>query len=325
MTEQFDLDFVLDLDSPLCGNAKNERTLMVYNWFALSREKQTELPIYDDGKACIEVKGTSYGVANIWDKELFIYLASLMQDRINRGETVGRSFQFTAHDYFRITGTKPNGSAYNRLEESLVRLKSTTIRTNLLDNDGRGGRMEAFSWLDSVSFKWRQNRGGEKIMQAIRVEMGERLFNAILKNKRMLTYDAAYFQLSPLEKRLYEIARAHCGQQRGFKMNIEKLRLRIGTQNDLRRFKAELVKISKRKNQLPGYGLMLNDPRVARSLDAKVPPPAGRTPLKSYMVFFFRTDRLSLMPSVHDVPVIDEDDGLPASDDFGVLSNAITA
>jgi hypothetical protein len=46
---------------------------------------------------------------------------------------------------------------------------------------------------------------------------------------------------------------------------------------------------------------MLNDPRVARSLDAKVPPPAGRTPLKSYMVFFFRTDRLSLMPSVHQV------------------------
>jgi hypothetical protein len=71
MTEQFDLDFVLDLDSPLCGNAKNERTLMVYNWFALSREKQTELPIYDDGKACIEVKGTSYGVANIWDKVIF--------------------------------------------------------------------------------------------------------------------------------------------------------------------------------------------------------------------------------------------------------------
>jgi hypothetical protein len=28
------------------GKAKNERTLMVYSWFALTREKQTELPLY---------------------------------------------------------------------------------------------------------------------------------------------------------------------------------------------------------------------------------------------------------------------------------------
>ena len=33
----------LSLDSPLMGKAKNERTLMVYSWFALTREKQTEL------------------------------------------------------------------------------------------------------------------------------------------------------------------------------------------------------------------------------------------------------------------------------------------
>ena len=35
----------LSLDSPLMGKAKNERTLMVYSWFALTREKQTELPL----------------------------------------------------------------------------------------------------------------------------------------------------------------------------------------------------------------------------------------------------------------------------------------
>src|SRR3954467_731486 len=52
-----------------------------------------------------------------------------------------------------------------------------------------------------------------------------------------------------------EIARAHVGEQSGIRFNIEKLRQRVGTQSDLRRFKAELVKITKRKVQLPGYAL----------------------------------------------------------------------
>ena len=121
-TPQFQLN--LGLDSPLMGKAKNERTLMVYSWFALTREKQTELPLYDDGKVRIEVTGTEkYGVANIWDAELVIYIASIIQDKINKGEKVENAVSFTAHDFFRVVGTKPNGSAYDRLEESLVRLK----------------------------------------------------------------------------------------------------------------------------------------------------------------------------------------------------------
>jgi hypothetical protein len=57
----FDLDAESDNDSPLLGTAKNERTLMAYNFFSLTREHQTELPRYDDGKFSIEVVGTKYG------------------------------------------------------------------------------------------------------------------------------------------------------------------------------------------------------------------------------------------------------------------------
>ena len=70
---QLDL-FEGDNDSPLCGSAKNERDLMAFNFFSLTREHQTSLPPYDDGKVRIEVKGTDDGIATIWDKELLIYL-----------------------------------------------------------------------------------------------------------------------------------------------------------------------------------------------------------------------------------------------------------
>ena len=70
----FDLDADRDNDSPLIGTAKNEKTLMAFNFFSLTREHQTELPRYDDGKYTIEVEGTKHGVASIWDKEVLIYL-----------------------------------------------------------------------------------------------------------------------------------------------------------------------------------------------------------------------------------------------------------
>src|SRR3954454_11529418 len=89
----------LHLDSPLMGKAKNDRNLMVYAWFGLNREKQTELPVYDDGKVRIEVTGTKHGVANIWDAELLIYLASIIRGqcdgtnggRLAEGDTDQRS------------------------------------------------------------------------------------------------------------------------------------------------------------------------------------------------------------------------------------------
>ncbi len=304
MSEQLDLD--LENDSPLCGTCKNERDLMAFNFFSLTREHQTSLPTYDDGKYRIEVKGTEDGVATIWDKELLIYLISLMQERMNRSEKLSRTFRFTGNDFFRITGTKPNGNAYDRIVASLDRLQSTKIRTNLLDDDGKGGQTAQFSWIDDFDITWRETRTGEKVMKSVKVELGSRVYNAILRNKRILTYDSKYFQLKPLEKRLYEIARAHVGEQPGFKMGIEKLRLRVGTNRDLRRFKLELVTISKRKYPLPGYGLSLIDPRIQRSLDANKPKPTGRTPLKAYMVYFYPTDRLNRLKPIDQVPTIEE-------------------
>ena len=77
-------------------------------------------------------------------------------------------------------------------------------------------------------------------------------------------------------------------------------------------FKAQLVKMAKRKSPLPEYGFMLVDPRVKLSVDKKLLPPPGRTPLKSWMVFFFRTDRLAQMPAFAVAPEVYDD--FPASD-----------
>jgi plasmid replication initiation protein len=285
----FDLDADRDNDSPLIGTAKNEKTLMAFNFFSLTREHQTELPRYDDGKYTIEVEGTKHGVASIWDKEVLIYLESLLQDRINRGEAPSPIFQFTANDLFRITGSHPGGSAYERLEGALKRLKGTMVTTNLLDDDDEGGETGGFSWIDDYRIKWRKNKNGEKSMQAVSVILGRRLYKAILKKQQILTYDSRYFQLKPLEKRLYEIARAHVGKQPGFKMGLEKLRLRVGTQNDLRRFKAELVS---QQAQVPAPRLRPEPDRSAYpALHRRQEAEADRTDAVEIVLGVFLSDR----------------------------------
>jgi plasmid replication initiation protein len=272
------------LDSPLIGSVKNERSVMVYNFFALTKEKRTEPLRYQDGKVTIEVKGTDAGIATIYDKEFLIYIASLMVDKMNRGEPVSPVFSFSGHDFFRVCHVSSGGKSYDRISGALERLQGTQIKTNI--ETGGEGTDEWFSWLKSAKAEYRKNAKGEKVLKRITVELCDWLYRAILKDNRMLTYDPAYFDLPPLEKRLYEMARAHCGNQPGFKINMEKLRLRVGAETDLRQFRYKLAKIAEKKSPLPEYGFkLINDPNGMEN------PTKGRTQLKKIMVVFWRLDR----------------------------------
>ncbi len=59
-------------------------------------------------------------------------------------------------------------------------------------------------------------------MIAVEIELSKWLYNAILSNE-LLTISPDYFQLrKPIERRIYEIARKHCGDQELFKIGLEK-------------------------------------------------------------------------------------------------------
>ena len=140
--------------------------------------------------------------------------------------------------------------------------------------------------------------------------MSRRLYNAILKKNRVLTYDSRYFQLCPLDKRLYEIARAHVGDQLGFKMGIEKLQARVGSTVSLRHFKAELVKISKRAGKdLQAQGPA---PRLRPEPDRSAPPALAR----SQEAGADREDAAEVLPGAFlpDRPAVVPASGQPGAD-----------
>jgi plasmid replication initiation protein len=295
----------LQLDSPLVGRVKNDRTMMVWNFFSLSTKRQQELPAYDDGQVRIEVRGTSSGVATIWDKELLIYLASLLQDKLNRNEPVARRLTFTANDFFRACCASSGGSAYGRLEEALQRLQGTQIKTNI--ETGGTGEDSAFSWVTDYKMQYRRDHKGEKRLVGVTVELCDWLYRAVVKDRRMLTYDLGYFKLGPLEKRLYEIARAHCGMQAGFRMGIEKLHHRVGADTPLKTFKKHVAAIIKSEStSLPSYGLIIIDPCQLGKNDTPLTPlPLKRTALKRLQVYFFPLD--GIMAPVMSAPLVEDD------------------
>jgi len=60
-----------ELDSPLHGNVKGERSVMAFPFFALSKGRRMQPITYSDDCVSIEVRPSQTGVATIYDKESF--------------------------------------------------------------------------------------------------------------------------------------------------------------------------------------------------------------------------------------------------------------
>ena len=61
-------------------------------------------------------------MATIYDKEIVLYIASLMAAKLEAGEDVAQDFVFTAHDLFSVTGSNHSARSYGRLSEALERV-----------------------------------------------------------------------------------------------------------------------------------------------------------------------------------------------------------
>ena len=81
------------------------------------------------------------------------------------------------------------------------------------------------------------------------------MFNAV-QAREVLTISNAYFRLrKPLERRLYELARKHCGHQPEFKITVELLCEKCGSQGSIREFRRMLKEIVE-DDLLPDYILV---------------------------------------------------------------------
>ena len=241
------------LDSPLQGEIRGERSLMAFPFFALAKNAWMKPLTYNTESVSIEVRPSASGVATIYDKEIVLYIASLMAAKIEAGEEVAQDFVFTAHDLFSVTGSNHSARSYGRLSEALERLQGTQIKTNI--EAGGEGEEGFFSWLSEAKLHYTKTRSGERRLKAVKVRLCDWLFRAILRDRQVLNYAHAYFQLGPIERRIYEVARSTCDTER-VEVDLATFRLQIGYQNPLANFRNALKQIAG-TNAIPDYQLEL--------------------------------------------------------------------
>ncbi|NYD91951.1 replication initiator protein A [Sphingomonas melonis] len=258
------------LDSPLHGEIRGERSLMAFPFFALSKNAWMKPLTYDHATVSIEVRPSASGVATIYDKEIVLYIASLMAAKLEAGEHVEQDFIFTAHDLFSVTGSNHSARSYGRLSEALERLQGTQIKTNI--EAGGEGEEGFFSWLSEAKLHYSKTKSGERRLKAVKVRLCDWLFRAILLDRHVLDYAAAYFQLGPIERRIYEVARSTC-EEGGLDLDLATFRLQIGYQNPLSNFKAALKQIVA-TDGIPDYHLELVETEAAEEQGAA--PRRGR-------------------------------------------------
>nr|WP_156347162.1 replication initiator protein A [Sphingomonas sp. Leaf33] len=244
---------LFQLDSPLTGEIRGERSLMAFPFFALSKNAWMKPLTYDHATVSIEVRPSASGVATIYDKEIVLYIASLMAAKVEAGEDVAQDFIFTAHDLFSVTGSNQSARSYSRLSEALERLQGTQIKTNI--EAGGEGEEGFFSWLSEARLHYSKTRTGERRLKAVKVRLCDWLYRAILRDRQVLDYAAAYFQLGPIERRIYEVARSTCDGER-LEIDLATFRLQIGYQNPLANFRSALKAIAL-ANSIPDYTIEL--------------------------------------------------------------------
>ena len=285
--EQIDL-FV---ESLVAAPLRNDRATMEFPFFALQKRPLMNPIIYQDGNVTIRVSPGERGIASIWDKDVLIYLSSLINAKIERGEEVSRTVRIAAYDMLRVTRRHTGKNGYQEIYDALFRLRSTTITTDIQSGGERETR--GFGWIDSFRILTKENRAGAKVMQGLEITLNDWTFRALVKDRRVLAINPDYFNLTGgLERRLYEIARKHVGRQAEWKVSLLLLAKKCGTmQRNLRRFKFDLKELAE-LDRLPDYQMFLiNDHSspIAKSMQSvgmKGVKGAKRTPNEAVIVVF---------------------------------------
>jgi plasmid replication initiation protein len=179
----------LFLDSLINAPFKDDRALMEFPFFSLQKTPRTKPMVYDDGRVRVEIRPGDRGIATIWDKDVLIYLASIINDRIERGLPVERIVRFNAHNLLKVTGRGSGKRAYELLLDAIYRLRSTTIVTTIEAGETRERR--GFGWIETFRILERRTTGGKKVMAGCEIGLNDWMFRAIVQDRRVLTINPA--------------------------------------------------------------------------------------------------------------------------------------
>ena len=236
--------FVCDIFAAL---PKDDMASMEHPIFSLSTRPDKRILNYQHNGTEITVVPSVKGLATLHDKDILIYCISQLMAALNAGRAISRKLTLRAHDLLVATNRETSGDGYKRLRDAFERLVGTRITTNMVT----GGQevTTGFGLIESWQIV-RASKGGR--MMSVSVVLSEWLFRAV-ENKSVLTLSTDYFRLrKPLERRIYELVRKHCGRQKSWRVSVEVLLKKSGSASPRRVFR-KMIRDMIAANHLPDY------------------------------------------------------------------------
>lgn len=223
---------------------------MEHPFYSLSKKPETAIRRYEHNGNWLEITPSVKGLATIYDKDILIYCISQIMAKLKKGEKVSQRVRINSHELLVFTNRGTSGRDYMALVEALDRLEGTRIRTNISTGDEE--QIDGFGLIDASSIKRKQGLDGRLLW--CEVKLSDWVFNAI-RAQEVLTLHRDYFRLrKPMERRVYEIARKHCGQQNEWRIGLGTLLKKTGSQSPLKRFR-QMIRHLATHDHLPDYSV----------------------------------------------------------------------
>jgi plasmid replication initiation protein len=266
--------FVLDIADVV---PKDDTASMSHPIFSLATKPDMRHLFYQNGESTLKITPSGNGLPTIFDKDILIFCISQLMHRKNRGEKIGKRVRFSARELMIATNRPTNNLSYKRLEAAFQRLIGTTFTTNIAVGDYEETRI--FTLLESGSgfvVKRKTRR-----LDYCEVILSDWIMRAI-EAAEVVTISNDYFRLRrPLERRIYEIARKHCGSQHRWQVGLANLQEKTGSNAPLKKFRLNLRQIIA-DDHIPFYrmeltkdDLVIFHPRAAqRTISADFTIPA---------------------------------------------------
>lgn len=241
--------FILDISDVV---PKDDMASMEHPLFSLATKPDMRHLVYKGRETSLEIIPSSLGLPTIKDKDILIFCVSQLMHRKNRGEKIGKRVRFSARELMIATNRNTDGREYKRLERSFQRLQGTQFKTDI--RTGNKKEVRIFSLIDEGGYVMRAE--GEWRLDYCELVLSDWFMRAIEANE-VVSISADYFRLRrPLERRIYEIGRKHCGPQKKWQIGLDKLQEKTGSNAPLKKFRLNIRQIIK-DNHTPFYKLEL--------------------------------------------------------------------
>lgn len=247
--------FVLDIMDVV---PRSDMASMEHPLFSLSTKPETRELAYEHEGNKVEIIPSVRGLPTVFDKDILIYCISKLMHLKNSGREIGPKVRLTTHDLLVATNRPTNNLGYERLEYSLERMAGTVIKTTI--ETGDEATVEGFSLISGFKYNRKGSMHADRL-RYLEVTLCEWLFRAI-EAAEVLPISRDYFRLRrPLDRRLYELARKHCGSKDKWRISIDKLQKKCGSKQERKSFVRHLRETVE-ADHIPDYAIVLDEDQV---------------------------------------------------------------